>query len=78
MHIFTFTDPQVDAPFQALARSGFRCMLSGDYDLDSVIRSPELMKEMEASDRKVAMVGCIHILPKSLVRGLNSKVCETA
>ena len=52
--------------FKALVRDGFRCVISGLYDVTSVERNKELELELErAANADVCATECAHIFPES-------------
>jgi hypothetical protein len=51
---------------KALVRDGFRCVVSGKYDANSVRDNKELELELEHKPgRAVSATECAHILPES-------------
>jgi hypothetical protein len=68
--------------FKALVRDGFRCVISGLYDANSVLHNEELELELEeAADAEASPTECAHIFPESTnanISGSNAqgdKVC---
>jgi hypothetical protein len=64
--------------FKALVRDGFRCVISGQYDVTSVERSKELELELERNvdaTAGVCFAECAHIFPEST--NLNAKISGT-
>ena len=52
--------------FKALVRDGFRCVISGRYDINSAERSKELLLEYKSAGNAGSCISeCAHILPES-------------
>jgi hypothetical protein len=56
---------------QALARDGFRCMVTGMFDYTSIRKSPELKKMCSDQKTTSATVQACHILNESTMQGID-------
>ncbi|KAF7356433.1 HNH endonuclease [Mycena venus] len=50
----------------ALVRDGFKCLLSGKYDLDQTLKSSQLTAKAKTELSVVSATNCAHIFPVSL------------
>ncbi|KAJ7199427.1 hypothetical protein GGX14DRAFT_661963 [Mycena pura] len=53
----------------ALVRDGYRCMLTEQYDLESSVTYPELVKRAAVEGRTLAGTQCAHIFSETAVEG---------
>ena len=58
-------------PYQALARDGFHCMLTGMYDYKSTQQSSELDQLRRSRRARAATVQACHILNQSTMQGVD-------
>jgi len=64
----TYFDPLLTLG-QALARDGFRCVVTGAFDEASIERIPELQRKQERLNALVLFIKTSHIVNKSATRG---------
>ncbi|EJD42541.1 hypothetical protein AURDEDRAFT_185961 [Auricularia subglabra TFB-10046 SS5] len=55
----------------ALAREGFRCILTGHYDMSSCLKNEELMRRVTAGSHGYMSTGCCHIFPQATVQNVS-------
>ncbi|EJD33068.1 hypothetical protein AURDEDRAFT_117942 [Auricularia subglabra TFB-10046 SS5] len=57
----------------ALAREGFRCILTGHYDLSSCMKNEELMRRVNAAGLAYLPTECCHIFSQATVQNVSKE-----
>jgi hypothetical protein len=58
---------------QALARDGYRCMITGLYDTHSYDKFPEIKQEAMSYGRRIVVTNASHIFPASTNQGTSGE-----